>query len=63
MNIDIDECERESDDCPSNMFCRTTSDGSDTTCGMSSECVNTEGSFQCRCTTGFTGDGRTCTGG
>ena len=31
-------------------------------CGTSDVCVNTEGSFDCVCTEGFTGDGRTCTG-
>ena len=59
---DIDECIQGLDDCPANMFCRTDSSGGNVVCGASDKCVNTEGSFQCMCTSGFSGDGQTCTG-
>ena len=58
---DINECAQGTDNCLMNMFCRTDSTGM-TMCGTSDVCVNTEGSFDCVCTEGFTGDGRTCTG-
>ncbi len=31
-------------------------------CGSNSQCVNTDGSFSCRCNEGYTGNGVTCTG-
>ena len=29
-------------------------------CAMNATCTNTEGSYQCSCNTGFTGDGTSC---
>ena len=37
------------------------SDGSND-CGENAECTNTLGGFTCKCTEGFAGDGKTCTG-
>ena len=31
-------------------------------CGVNSECVNTPGSYQCRCISGFTWSGTACVG-
>ena len=31
-------------------------------CPVNADCVNTEGSFDCTCSLGNTGDGRDCTG-
>ena len=31
-------------------------------CGAIAECTNTQGSYECNCVTGYSGDGRTCTG-
>lgn len=31
-------------------------------CDISSDCVNSDGSFHCECHSGYTGDGITCTG-
>ena len=31
-------------------------------CGMNANCTNTEGSYKCTCTNGFTGDGSNCSG-
>ena len=31
-------------------------------CDVNSNCQNTAGSYICSCNTGFTGDGKTCTG-
>ncbi|CAH3192857.1 unnamed protein product [Porites evermanni] len=31
-------------------------------CSPNSECTNMQGSFQCECKSGFTGDGKTCDG-
>lgn len=31
-------------------------------CSADAECVNTAGSYRCRCSDGFTGDGFTCSG-
>ena len=31
------------------------------TCSQSANCINTDGSFECECTTGLSGDGQTCT--
>ena len=31
-------------------------------CDSNASCQNTEGSYGCACMTGFTGDGKTCTG-
>lgn len=30
-------------------------------CSLTANCINTQGSFKCRCKPGFEGDGRTCT--
>lgn len=43
---DIDECELASSDCPT----------------TSSECINTEGGYVCRCSEGYAGDGIYCLG-
>ena len=32
------------------------------TCDPNATCTNTEGSYQCQCNTGYTGDGHHCTG-
>ena len=31
-------------------------------CSENANCMNTEGSFECVCKSGYTGDGRTCEG-
>ena len=31
-------------------------------CSVNADCINTDGSFQCRCRSGFEGDGRVCRG-
>ena len=31
-------------------------------CSDNAECINTEGSYDCECKEGFTGDGKTCGG-
>ena len=31
-------------------------------CDVNADCKNTFGSYRCSCKTGFTGDGKTCTG-
>ena len=31
-------------------------------CDVNADCKNTRGSYRCSCKTGFTGDGKTCTG-
>lgn len=31
-------------------------------CSANADCVNTEGSYSCKCLPGFTGDGKQCTG-
>ena len=31
-------------------------------CDSNADCTNTDGSFTCVCKTGWTGDGKTCTG-
>ena len=31
-------------------------------CSLNGICTNVEGSFQCECQPGFTGDGKTCEG-
>ena len=37
------------------------SEGSDT-CDENANCTNTDGSYNCSCKTGYTGDGRNCSG-
>ena len=37
------------------------SEGSDN-CGMNAECLDTPGSYDCRCSDGYEGNGFTCTG-
>jgi hypothetical protein len=44
--IDIDEC----------------ADDSDNECHPNSSCINIEGSYDCSCLHGYTGDGRNCLG-
>lgn len=31
-------------------------------CNANADCTNTDGSFDCACQTGYTGDGRNCEG-
>lgn len=31
-------------------------------CGQNSDCLNTEGSYECHCSTGYTGNGTVCVG-
>ena len=31
-------------------------------CNGKAKCINTDGSFQCKCLDGYTGDGITCSG-
>ena len=45
---DIDECTTGTHDCDPTPF--------------EANCSNTVGSFTCACNTGYTGDGKTCTG-
>ena len=58
---DIDECAEGLDDCNHDMECFTTASGSEA-CGPVATCVNTDGSYQCTCSSGYTGDGRACIG-
>ena len=44
-HADIDECERDNT----------------TNCHENAQCTNTEGSFNCSCNPGYTGDGVNCT--
>ena len=44
--LDIDECSSES-----------TND-----CNINANCTNTPGSYNCHCDSGFSGDGKNCTG-
>lgn len=44
--LDIDECSGDHDVCPD----------------VNAHCSNTEGSYTCVCNSGYTGDGRTCSG-
>ena len=46
MDVDDDECDN-----------AETND-----CDLNALCSNTEGSYNCRCMTGYDGDGRNCTG-
>ena len=46
MGVDADECDN-----------AETND-----CNLNALCNNTEGSYTCRCLTGYEGDGRICTG-
>ena len=32
-------------------------------CAVNADCLNTPGSYTCRCKDGYTGDGKTCEGG
>ena len=46
LSLDINECE----------------DPDNRTCHEHANCTDTEGSFECTCNTGFSGDGFNCTG-
>ncbi len=46
FSADIDECQRNTDNCDAD----------------NAQCTNTAGSFTCMCNEGFTGDGITCSG-
>ena len=37
-------------------------DDSTVSCGDNAECANTDGSYSCSCSSGYSGDGMTCTG-
>lgn len=37
-------------------------DSSNSPCGANAECKDTDGSFECSCKLGFSGDGFICTG-
>ena len=47
MYVDVDECEMEMDMCDDR---------------SRADCNNTIGSYECRCRSGFTGDGFNCSG-
>ena len=47
LSLDINECE---------------DPGDNPTCHEHANCTDTEGSFECTCNTGFSGDGFNCTG-
>ena len=34
----------------------------DNSCNVHADCLNTFGSYECTCKTGFSGDGRSCLG-
>ena len=59
--VDFNECAEGLNDCDHNIECTSTSSGRDM-CGPVASCVNTDGSYQCICGAGYTGDGRKCTG-
>ena len=59
--IDFNECAEGLDDCDHNIECTTTSSGRET-CRPVASCANTDGSYQCLCNAGYTGNGRVCTG-
>ena len=59
--VDFNECTEGLDDCDHNIECKSTSSGRDM-CGPVASCINTDGSYQCTCSAGYTGDGRKCTG-
>ena len=31
-------------------------------CDVNAQCINTDGSYNCSCSSGYSGDGMTCTG-
>ena len=58
---DLNECAEGLDDCDHNTVCGTTSSGR-AFCETVAFCDNTDGSYQCTCSSGYSGDGRICTG-
>jgi hypothetical protein len=38
------------------------SEKSTNTCDINTNCTNTPGSYNCQCDSGFSGDGKNCTG-
>ena len=67
---DINECSTKTHNCGSGFGCKNTVGGFTcedidecsikNECDINALCVNTNGSYSCKCETGFTGDGRSC---